>query len=239
MKKKPAVQLESGSIGALLQSRAASNKNFQKLFDTVRPWEQQLHKLWDQHQTGIAGLTQTRFLIGELTSRTMEAVRRAKFPGGYAAYHAARNIPVPRQSCIRYAALYEDVACLKLKDEVLNAAFAAGIDLVKNVNKIKTAKTEVQQMDGPRFVAFLQQKTSRTHHPKLEAVADFVDAGMVALSKIFDRIENDEEKNQAWAGIAYQISVLTREAAFSGGEFTVKSPLAKDELEQLFHVREV
>ena len=74
---------------------------------------------------------------------------------------------------------------------------------------------------------------------KLEAVADFVDAGMAALAKVFDGIETDEERNQACAGVAYQISIVSREAAFSGGEFTVKSPLAKDELDQLFQVRQV
>jgi len=169
----------------------------------------------------------------------MKAVREAKYPGGYKAYHTARNIPVPRQTCARYAALYEDVACLDLKDEVLKAAFGAGIDLIKHVSKIKTAKTEVQQMDGPQFVRFLQQKTTRTRQPKLEAVVEFVDAAMIALAKVFDPIEKDDEKNQAYAGVAYQISILSRQAAFSGGEFTVKSPLANDEMEQLFQDRQV
>jgi hypothetical protein len=128
---------------------------------------------------------------------------------------------------------------LNLKDDVLNAAFVTGIDLIKHMSKIKTAKTEVQEMTGPRFVAFLQQKPTRIQSPKPKAVADFVDAAMIALSKVFDPIEKDEEKNQAYAGVAYQISVLSQEAAFSGGEFTVRSPLAKDELEQLFNVRQV
>jgi hypothetical protein len=52
-------------------------------------------------------------------------------------------------------------------------------------------------------------------------------------------MEKDEEKNQAYASVAYQISILSREAAFSGGEFTVRSPLGKDEMEELFRVREV
>jgi len=229
-----------GSISTLYQSKqTASNKNYQKLFDVVRPYEEQIHKLWGEHGQQIGAFTRNRFDIGHLTSRSIKEVRDAKYPGGYKAYHTARNIPVPRQTCIRYAALYQDVASLDLKDEVLNAAFAAGIDLIKHVSKIKTAKTDVQKMDGPRFVAFLQQKPVRIQNPKPEAVADFVDAGMVALAKVFDRIEKDEEKNQAYAGVAYQISLLSQEAAFSGGEFTVKSPLARDELEQLFHVRQV
>ena len=242
MKKKSAVHLEHapGSISTLLQSKqTASNKSFQKMLDAVKPYETQIHNLWVQHGQELGAFNRTRFEIGRLTSLSMKEVREAKYPGGYKAYHAARNIPVPRQTCIRYAALYQDVACLHLKEEVLNAAFAVGIDLIKHVSKIKTAKTEVQEMNGPRFVAFLQQKPTRTPRPNPEDVADFVDAGMVALAKVFDRIEKDEEKNQAYAGVAYQISILSQEADFSGGEFTVKSSLAKDELEQLFHVRHV
>jgi hypothetical protein len=233
---------EQGSIGTLLQSKqtAASNKRFQRMFDAVKPHEEQIHKLWGQLGQEIGSLTRTRFEIGRLTSLSMKAIQDAKYPGGYKAYHTARNIPVPRQTCIRYAALYQDVASLGLKDEVLNAAFSAGIDLIKHVSKIRTAKTEVQKMDGPQFVSFLHQKPARAaQRPKPEVVADFVDAGMVALAKVFDRIEKDEEKNQAYAGIAYQISIVSRQADFTGGEFTVKSPLAKDELEQLFHDREI
>jgi hypothetical protein len=70
-------------------------------------------------------------------------------------------------------------------------------------------------------------------------VGDFVDAGMLALAKVFDRIEKDEEKNQAYAGVAYHISLLAQEAAVSGGEFTVKSPLAADELDELLRERDV
>jgi hypothetical protein len=230
-----------GSISTLYQTKqtTTSTKSFRKMFDAVKPHEDQIHKLWGQHGHELGDFTQTRFEIGRLISLSMKAVRDAKFPGGYKAYHTVRNIPVPRQTCVRYAALYQDVASLHLKDEVLNAAFAAGIDLIKHVGKIKTAKTEVQQMDGPRFVAFLQHKPTRTQRPKLKVVADFVNAAMVAVAKVIDGIETDEEKNQAYAGVAYQISLLSLEAAVSGGEFTVKSPLAKDELEQLFHVREV
>jgi len=242
--KKKVVQLDptQGSISSLLQSRqtSVSNKSFRKLFDAVKAYEEQIHNLWGQHGKEIGAFTRTRFEIGRLTSLSMKAVRDARFPGGYKTYHAVRNIAVPRATCIRYAALYEDVASLDLKDEVLNAAFATGIDLIKHVAKIKTAKTEVQELDGPRFVAFLQEKPTRTQRPKLETVADFVDAGMVALAKVFDRIENDEtKKNQAYAGVAFQLSLLAQEAAFSGGEFTVKSPLTTDELEELFRVREV
>jgi hypothetical protein len=243
MKKKSTVHSEQrqGSISSLLQSKqtSVSNKSFQKMFDAVKPYEEQIHNLWGQHGREIGAFTRTRFEIGRLTSLSMRAVRDAKYPGGYKAYHTARNIPVPRQTCARYAALYEDVACLDLKDEVLNAAFAAGIDLIKHVSKIKTAKTEVQQMDGPQFVRFLQQKSTRTQRPKLEAVVDFVDAAMIALAKIFEPIEKDDEKNQAYAGVAYHISILSRQAAFSEGEFTVKSPLANDEMEQLFQDRQV
>jgi hypothetical protein len=235
------VEQTQGSISTLLQSKqtATSNKSFQQMFDAVKPYEVRIQNLWSQHGQEIGAFTRTRFEIGRLTSLSMKVVRDAKYPGGYKAYHAARNIPVPRQTCTRYAALYQDVASLHLKDEVLNAAFATGIDLIKHVSKIKTAKTEVQEMDGSRFVAFLQQKATRAQRPKPEAVADFVNAGMIALASVFDRIEKDEEKNQAYAGVAYQISVLSQEAKFSGGEFTVRSPVAKDELEQLFRVREV
>ena len=241
-KKVVAVNVESqGSISTLYQTKqtASSNKSFHKMFDAVKPYEEQILNLWGQHAQEIGAFTRTRFHIGRAVSEIMKKVRDAKYPGGFKAYHAAGNIPVPRQTCVRHAALYQDVASLDLKDEVLNAAFAAGIDLIKHVSKIKTAKTEVQGMDSPRFVAFLQQKPTRIQQPKPEAVADFVYAGMLALAKVFDRIEKDEEKNQAYAGVAYQISVLSQEAAFSGGEFTVKSPLAKDELEQLFRVRQV
>jgi hypothetical protein len=243
MKRKSTVPLEQtqGSIGALYQSKqtSVSSKGFQKMFDTVKPYEEQISKLWGQHGAEIAAFTRTRFEIGRLTSLSMKAVRDAKYPGGYKAYHAGRNIPVPRQTCVRYAALYQDVASLGLKDEVLNAAFNAGVDLVKHVSKIRTAKTEVQQMDGSQFVAFLQKKPTRMQRPKPESVADFVEAGMLALAEVFERIDNDEEKNQAYAGVAYQISVLSQKAALSGGEFTVKSPLATVELEQLLHEREV
>jgi hypothetical protein len=243
MKRKSDVHLKQGqhSISTLLQSRqtAASDKRFQKMFDAVKPYEEQIHKLWGQHGLELGTFTRTRFEIGRLTSLTMKKVRDAKFPGGFKTYHAHRKIPVPRQTCVRYAALYQDIACLGLKDEVLNAAFEAGIDLIKHVSKIRTAKTEVQRMDGPQFVAFLQQRPVRAQRAKLESVADFVDAGMVALAKVFDRIEKEEEKNQAYAGVAYQISVFSRKLAFSGGEFTVKSPLATDELDQLLSEREV
>ena len=244
VKKKQAVAVNmepQWSISGLLHSKqtATSNKSFQKMFDAVKQYEVQIHNLWGQHGHEIGAFTRTRFEIGRLTSLSMKEVRDAKYPGGYKAYHAARDIPVPRQTCVRYAALYQDVASLELKDEVLEAAFAAGIDLIKHVSKIKTAKTEVQQMGGPRFVAFLQQQPVRKQRPRLQSVADFVDAGLVALDKVFDGIRTDGEKNQAYAGVAYQISVLSQKAAFTGGEFTVKSTIAKDELEQLFIVREV
>ena len=241
-KKVVAVTLEpQGSISSLYQSKqkVTSNRGFQKMLDEIKPHAEQLHKVWGQHGQDLGAFTRTRFDIGRLTSLIMKIVRDAKYPGGYKAYHVAWSIPVPRQTCVRYAALYQDVASLQLKDEVLNAAFSAGIDLIKHVGKIRTAKAEVQKMDGARFVAFLQQKPNRTPRSTLEDVADFVNAGMVALAAVFDRIEKDEEKNQAYAGIAFQISLLSQEAAFSEGEFTVKSPLAKDELEQLFHVRQV
>ena len=210
--------------GDFAPARPTSNKSFQRLFDAVKPYEEQIHNLWGKHRQELGSFTRTRFEIGRLTSLSMKAVRDAKFPGGYRAYHAFRKIPVPRQTCVRYAALYQDVASLGLKQEVLNAAFEAGIDLIKHVSKIRTAKTDVQKMDGPQFVAFLQQKPVRIQRTKLESVADFVDAGMVALAKVFDRIEKEEEKDQAYAGVAYQISVFSRKLGFSGGEFTVKSP---------------
>lgn len=224
------------SISSLYHSKqtAVSTKSFQKMFDAVKEYEEQIQKLWGQHGQELGAFTRTRFEIGRLTSLSMKEVREAKFPGGYRTYHALRNIPVPRSTCVRYAGLYEDVASLNLKDEVLNAAFAAGIDLIKHVGKIKTAKTEVQQMDPSRFVAFLHRKTPSKPRSKLESVTDFVDAAMDALAKVFDRIEKEEEKDQAYAGVAYQISVLSQKAAFSAGEFTVQSPLAKDELEALF-----
>lgn len=227
------------SIGNLIatKQRAATSKINQKVLDAVMVDEQKLYVLWGKCGEGLGDYTRVRFELGGVVSRIMNVVRERKYPGGFRAFHIARNIPVPRQTCVRYASLFEDVASLHLKDEVLNAAFAAGIDLVKHVSKIQTAKTEVQKMDAPSFVAFLQQKPSRTQRPKLETVADFVDAGMAALAKVFDRIEEDEQKNQAYAGIAFQISIFSKQAAFAGGEFTVQSPLAPDELEEL--LREV
>lgn len=245
MKRTKSITLErgpQGSIGKLYQAKhtATSNKDFQKLFDVVKNHEHKIVGLWGGHSNALAEFTSIKFKIGESVSAIMAAVRNAKFPGGFKAYHELRDIPVPRQTCVRYAALYQDVACLHLNASVLDAASDAGIDLIKHINKIKTAKAEVQEMNGPQFVAFLQQKTKRTQRPKLDAVADYVDAALVAVANVLDGIgEDDEKKNQAYAGIAYQISVLSQEADFSGGEFTVKSPLAKDELEQLFHVREV
>jgi hypothetical protein len=235
MKRKSKLQ-HRNSISSLLQTKQAttSNKSFQNLFDAVKPDEKQLHDLWDQHGQSLGAFTRTRFDIGRVVSQIMKKVRDAKFTGGFKAYHTARNIPVPRQTCVHYAALYADVASLHLKDEVLNAAFGAGIDLVKHVSKIKTAKTEVQEMDGLRFVAFLKQKPARVQRSKPSTVADFVNEGMVALAKLFDGIGEDEQKrDQCYAAIAYQISLLSQEAAFTGGEFTVKSPLATDELDVL------
>jgi hypothetical protein len=120
-----------------------------------------------------------------------------------------------------------------LKDEVLNAAFAAGIDLTKHVGKIRTAKTEVQKMDGSRFVAFLSERPTRTPRPELKKVGDFVDAGIIALRKLFDRIKNHETESQAWAGIALEIAQYGKDEAWTGGKFTVQSPLATTELENL------
>src|ERR1700686_602102 len=117
-KQAQAIHLEpQGSISTLLQSRqtATSNKSFHKMFDAVKPHEEQIHNLWGQHGQEFGAFTRTRFEIGRLTSLIMQEVRAAKYPGGYKAYHAARSIPVPRQTCTRYAALYQDVACLKLK----------------------------------------------------------------------------------------------------------------------------
>jgi hypothetical protein len=241
MRNKSAVHPEqTGSITDLLRSRQLSNKTFKKMFEVVKPYEEKIKELWSRHQQEIGAFTKTRFDVGENTSLIMEAVRKAKYPGGYKAYHSDRNIPIPRQTCIRYAALYQNVASLGLKQEVLNAAYAAGIDLIKHASKISTAKTEVQEMDGPRFVRFLQQKTKRIPSPKLETVADFVSAGMIALSDIFDGIENDEEKNQAYAGIAYKIRALAEEAKIASvTSFTVRSPLSNDELELLLEERQV
>lgn len=235
-----ATQIAAGSIASAYQSRVtARNKSIQQFLKDAQPHEAKVAALWTQHGHEIEVLTGTRFELGGEISWLIQAVRTAKYPGGFKAYHEDRKIPVPRTSCLRLAALYEDVKSLGLKEAVLQAAYAEGLDLAKYVGKIKLAKTRVQSMTGPEFVAFLQQKSARAQHPKPEAVVDFVDAGMVALAKVFDGIGTDEEKNQAYAGVAYQISVFSQEAAFSGGEFVVKSPLAKDELEQLFHVREV
>jgi hypothetical protein len=166
----------------------------------------------------------------------MREVRAAKLPGGFKAYHKLRNIPVPRQTCTRYAALYQDVASLGLKADVLQAAFDAGLDLIKYVSKIKVAKTEVQKMNGPQFVVFLQQKTvPRIPRSKPTTVSEFVDAGMAALAGVFDSIKTEDEKNQAYTGIAYVISGFSMRVAFQECEFTVKSPLAKDEMEELFN----
>jgi hypothetical protein len=242
--KKQAVAVPSepkGSISTLYHSNqlATTTKNFQKMFDAVKPYEDQIHNLWGQHAQELGVFTGTRFEIGRLTSLSMKEVRDSRYPGGYKEYHKARNIAVPRQTCVRYAALYQDVASLNLKEEVLNAAFAAGIDLIKHVGKIKTTKTQVQQMDGPRFVEFLKQTNPPKRRPKPETVSDFVAVAMVTVADIFDHIKKDDEKNQAYAGVAYQISILSQKASFSAGEFTVMSPLAKDELEELFRVREV
>ncbi len=244
MKRTKSIAVErgpQGSIGKLHQAKhtATSNKDFQKLFDVVNQHEHKIVGLWGGHSDALAEFTSIKFKIGESVSAIMAAVRNAKFPGGFKAYHELRDIPVPRQTCIRYAALYQDVACLHLNASVLEAASDAGIDLIKHINKIKTAKAEVQEMNGPQFVAFLQQKPTRIQRPKPQGVADFVEEAMVELSRIFHNITEDEERNQAYAGVAYKIGALATEAAFTGGEFTVKSPLAKDEMEELFHQREV
>src|SRR5260370_7982695 len=139
MKRKAVVKLEQrqGSISTLLQSKqTASNKSYQKLFDVVRPYEEQIHKLWGEHGQQIGAFTRIRFDLGHLSSLSMKAVRAAKYPGGYKAYHTARDIPVPRATGVRYAALYQDVASLDLKYDVLTAPLATPTTPITHVTHI-------------------------------------------------------------------------------------------------------
>jgi hypothetical protein len=212
---------------------AAANRGFNALYAATKPQELKLKNLWQQHGKELGVFTNLKFQIGGLVSLIEKAVKDAKFPGGFKSFHAARQIPCPRTPCQTYRNAYQDIACLGLKDESLNAAFAAGIDLVKSVGKIKSAKAEVLKMDGPRFVAFLQHRPTPTPRPKLKNVRDFVEAGILGLKKLFDRIKDEEMESQVWAGIALEISSLGNEEKWTGGKFTVPSPLATDELEAL------
>jgi hypothetical protein len=119
---------------------------------------------------------------------------------------------------------------------VLDAVFEAGIDPIQHVSKIKVAKTQVQDMTGSELVTFLKQKAIRKARSKPVTVAEFIATGMVALEDLFGGIADVTEQNQAWAGIAYNIGVVSEEAAFTEA-FSVKSPLATDELDDL--IREI
>ena len=213
--------------------RATANKEYKTLYAATKPQELKLKNLWQQHGKDLGVFTNLKFQIGGLVSLIEKAVKDAKFLGGFRAFHAARQIPCPRTTCQTYRNAYQDISCLGLKDEVLNAAFAAGIDLVKSVGKIKGAKAEVLKLDGPRFVAFLQRRSTSTPRPKLKNVGDFVEAGILGLKKLFDRIKDEEMESQAWAGIALEISNLGNEEKWDGGKFTVSSPLSISELEHL------
>jgi hypothetical protein len=212
---------------------AVAKKDYKSLNAATKPFEQTISKLSCQAGRELGAYTRTRFEIGNAVSAIMKEVRDAKYLGGFKAYHEDRKIQVPRTTCQTYANAYEDIACLGLKDEVLNAAFAAGIDLVKSVGRIKGAKAEVIKMDGPRFVAFLKYRPTPKPRLKLENVGDFVNAGIIALKEIFDKIKDEEMERRAWAGIALEISSLGTEEKWTGGKFTVPSPLATDELEAL------
>jgi hypothetical protein len=213
--------------------RAAATKEYKTLNAATKPYERTIRKLSVQAGLELGAYTRTRFEIGNAVSVIMKKVRDAKYPGGFKAYHADRKIQCPRTTCQTYVNAYQDIACLGLKDEVLNAAFAAGIDLTKHVGKIRTAKTEVKKMDGTRFVSFLNERPTRIQRPKLKNVGDFVGAGIIALKKVFDRIKDHETESQAWAGIALEISSLGKEEHWKGGTFSVPSPLATDDLEHL------
>jgi hypothetical protein len=213
--------------------RAAANRDFSALYAATKPQELKLRNLWHQHGKELGVITNLKFQIGGLVSLMEKAVKDAKYPGGFRAFHAARKIPCPRTTCQTYRNAYQDIACLGLKDESLNAANAAGIDLVKSVGRIKGAKAEVIKMKGPQFVAFLQHRSTSTPRPKLKSVGDFVEVGILGLKKLFDRIEDEEMESQAWAGIALEISSLGKEEHWKGGTFSVPSPLATDELEHL------
>jgi hypothetical protein len=201
------------SIAAQLQSqRTSNNKRIQNLLRDTSPHEQAVANLWQKHGSHIEALTGTRFELGGEISYIINAVKTAKYPGGFKAYHEDRKIQVPRSSCLRFAALYEDVASLGLSSPVLQSAYAAGIDLLKHVGKIKLAKTRVQSMTGPEFVAFLQEKASRKLRPSNLKVRDFVGDGMAALAKTFGRIEDETDKNNAYLGVALQIVELSEKA---------------------------
>ena len=68
-KKDVAVNLEArGSISTLYQKRqtTTSNKSFTKMFEAVKPHEEQIHNLWSQHGNELGSFTRTRFEIGRL-----------------------------------------------------------------------------------------------------------------------------------------------------------------------------
>lgn len=217
----------------------AATENNKALYAATKPQEEKLRSLWFQHGKELGVFTNLKFQIGGLVSSIEKAVKDAKFPGGFEAFHAARKIPIPRTTCQTYRNGYQDIASLGLKDEILNAAFAAGVDLFKSLDRIKSAKAEVIKMDGPRFVAFLRGRSTRTPRSRLTSVGDFVEAGIARLRKLFGRIKDEEMESQAWAGIALEISALGKEEKWKGGTFAVSSPLSTDELEQLLNTEHV
>jgi hypothetical protein len=89
------------------------------------------------------------------------ALKEAKYPGGFKAYHQMRNIPVPRQTCLRYADLYDDVKCLGLKDEVLTAAYTAGLDLVSMSPKSSTRGLRFKRWMVPGSSLFCERDQLR------------------------------------------------------------------------------
>ena len=226
------------SIASELQSqRTSKNPRVKKLLQDTLPHEQAVADLWQKHGSNIEALTGTRFQLGGEISYIINAVKSAKYPGGFSAFHEDRKLPVPRSSCLRFASLYEDVASLGLSSTVLQAAYAAGIDLIKHIGKIKLAKTRVQSMTAPEFVTFLQEKAPRRLRPSNLKVRDFIGDGMAALAKAFERIEDETDKNNAYLGVALQIVELSEKATGTVLGFDFRPAFkveSESEIESLF-----
>jgi hypothetical protein len=226
----------TASIGRLLQQKKSkADKSWKVLFARTEPLEEKLSRLNVQHGQALSAYVHVKFNMGEVVSQIMKEVKNARFKGGWQAYHRDRRLPLSALTLKRYAEGYQDIASLNWKQglkPVLDAVFEAGIDPIQHVSKIKVAKTQVQNMMGPELVAFLKQKATRKARSKPGSVAEFIAAGMDALGDLFGGIADEAEQNQAWAGIAYNIGVVSEEAAFTEA-FSVKSPLATDELDEL------
>jgi hypothetical protein len=224
-------EIAARSIADLLKAEQSKSAAVSDLIAAAEPYEKQALTLWNEHGQQLGNLTRVRFNIGKAVSAVMKLVEDHKYKGGFKQYHSDRNILIPRSTCLRYVSLYQDVACLNLNDDVLEAAFNAGIDLTRTVGKIKLAKDRVQKMSADQFVAFLQQKTTRTTITT-RTKSEWIDEGMDALKRTFSKIENENLRNQVFLGVAEKIVVLAETVTGTKlVDFSMAEPYVSGELQ--------